>query len=119
MDFIVKLPESKELGTNQSYDFIFVATDRLTKYGYFIPCREDMSAEDLAYLFNRHVVSQYGVPKRIISDRDKLFRRFWMSLMNQLGIYHKLSTAYHPEIDGATERLNQTLEQYLRHFVNY
>jgi len=119
MDFIVKLPVSKEPGTNQPYDSIFVATDRLTKYGYFIPCREDMSAEDLAYLFNRHVVSQHGVPKRIISDRDKLYRRFWMSLMNQLGIHHKLSTAYHPETDGATERLNQTLEQYLRHFVNY
>jgi hypothetical protein len=102
MDFIIKLPVSKEPETDQPYDFIFVATDRLTKYGYFIPCREDMSAEDLAYLFNRHVVSQHGVPKRTISDRD-----------------HKLSTAYYPEIDGATERLNQTLEQYLRHFVNY
>jgi hypothetical protein len=53
MDFIIKLSVSKELRTNQPYDSIFVATDRLTKYGYFIPWREDMSAEDLAYLFNR------------------------------------------------------------------
>jgi hypothetical protein len=76
MDFIIKLPVSKEPGINQPYNSIFVATDRLTKYGYFIPCRENMSAEDLAYLFNRHVISQHEIPKRIISDRDKLFRRF-------------------------------------------
>ena len=56
MDFIIKLPVFKEPGTNQPYDFIFVAIDRLTKYGYFIPCRENISAKDLAYLFNRHVV---------------------------------------------------------------
>jgi hypothetical protein len=65
-----------------------------------------MSAKDLAYLFNKYIISQYKIPKKIISDRDKLFRRFWMSLMNQLGIYHKLSTAYYSETDGATERLN-------------
>jgi hypothetical protein len=56
MDFIVKLPVSKELETDQSYDFIFIATDRLTKYGYFILCQEDMSAKDLAYLFNRYII---------------------------------------------------------------
>jgi hypothetical protein len=66
----------KKLGTDQPYDSIFIATDRLTKYDYFILYREDMSVEDLAYLFNRHVISQYRIPKRIISDRDKLFRRF-------------------------------------------
>jgi hypothetical protein len=57
MDFIVKLLKSKEPGTEKSYDFIFVVINRLTKYGYFIPCRKDMSAEDLAYLFNRHIIS--------------------------------------------------------------
>ena len=57
MDFIIKLPVSKKLGTDQSYNSIFVATDRLTKYGYFILCRKDMSAKDLAYLFNRHMIS--------------------------------------------------------------
>jgi hypothetical protein len=57
MDFIVKLPVSKEPETNQPYDSIFVAIDRLTKYGYFIPCRENMLAEDLAYLFNKHIIS--------------------------------------------------------------
>jgi hypothetical protein len=67
---------SKEPGIDQFYNSIFIATDRLTKYGYFIPYRKDMSVKDLAYLFNRHIISQYKVPKKIISDKDKLFRRF-------------------------------------------
>jgi hypothetical protein len=66
----------KEPGTDQFYDSIFIATNRLTKYEYFILYRKNMSAKDLAYLFNRHVISQYKIPKKIISDRDKLFRRF-------------------------------------------
>jgi hypothetical protein len=57
MDFIVKLLISKEPGTDQFYDFIFIATDRLTKYGYFISYRKNILAEDLAYLFNRHIIS--------------------------------------------------------------
>ena len=56
MNFIIKLLMSKEPETDQPYDFIFIVMNRLTKYGYFISCRENMSAEDLAYLFNRHVV---------------------------------------------------------------
>jgi hypothetical protein len=57
MDFIVKLPKLKKPGIEKPYDFIFVVTDRLTKYEYFIPCQKNMLAEDLAYLFNKHVVS--------------------------------------------------------------
>jgi hypothetical protein len=56
MDFIIKLPISKEPGTDQLYDSIFIATDRLTKYGYFILYRKNILAEDLVYLFNKHVV---------------------------------------------------------------
>lgn len=60
------------------------------------------------------------MPEIIISDRDTRFRaRFWQTLMNKLGTKHKLSTAYHPQTDGQTERLNQTLEEYLRSYVNY
>jgi hypothetical protein len=66
----------KEPGINQFYDSIFVATNRLTKYGYFILYRKDMLAEDLAYLFNRYMISQYKIPKKIISNKNKLFRRF-------------------------------------------
>jgi hypothetical protein len=56
MDFIIKLLKSKKSETEKLYDFIYIVTDRLTKYGYFILCRENMSAEKLVYLFNRHVV---------------------------------------------------------------
>jgi hypothetical protein len=57
MNFIIKLPKSKESGTEEPYNSIFIVIDKLTKYGYFIPCREDMLTENLIYLFNKHVIS--------------------------------------------------------------
>jgi hypothetical protein len=120
LDFIVKLPLSKDPLTGVKYDSILVITDRLTKYGYFIPYLEASDAEALAYTFLRVVIAHHGLPEEIISDRDKLFTsKFWRSLMALLGANHKLSTAFHPQTDGPTERLNQTLEQYLRSYVNH
>jgi len=119
-DFIVKLPKSREPGTKNSYDSIFVIVDRLTKFAYFIPYNEATDAKDMAYYFLKHIVSQNGLPDEIISDRGSTFAsKFWQELTAQLGIKSKLSTAYHPQTDGQTERTNQTLEQYLRCFVNY
>jgi reverse transcriptase-like protein/integrase-like protein/chromodomain-containing protein/aspartyl protease len=119
-DHITKLPPSKEPMTKVAYDSIFVVTDRLTKYGYFIPYKESSNAEDLAYVFLRTIVSNHGLPTEIVSDRGTTFTaNFWQALMAQLGTKHKLSTAYHPQTDGQTERLNQTLEQYLRCYINY
>jgi hypothetical protein len=118
-DFIVKLPPSKEPMTGVVYDSIWVTVERVTKYGHFVPYKESSDAKDLAYAFLKTVVSQHGLPEEIISDRDKLFTsKFWKSLMAQMGANHKLSTAFHPQTDGQTERLNQTLEQYLRSYVN-
>ena len=120
MDFIVKLPESKDMVTREPFDSILVITDKLTKYGYFIPYKEATNAEQMAYTFMRNVVANHGMPKRVITDRDKLFKsKFWKSLMNQLGVKQKMTTAYHPQANGQTERLNQTLEQYLRNYVGY
>lgn len=120
LDFVVKLPQSKDPLTGVDFDSILVITDRLTKYGYFIPYLEASNAEALAYTFLRIIIAQHGLPEEIISDRDKLFTsKFWKSLMAQLGVNHKLSTAFHPQTDGQTERLNQTMEQYLRSYVNY
>ena len=119
-DFITKLPLSKEPMTNTIYDSVWVVTDRLTKLAYFIPYKESSTAIDLAYAFQRIVHSQHGLPHSIISDRGPTFvSNFWQSLTAQLGVKHKLSTAYHPQTDGQTERLNQTLEQYLRCYVNF
>ena len=120
MDFIVKLPPSREPLTNIRYDAILVITCRNSKYGYFIPYKEGSTANDFAYAFLRTIIANHGLPEEIISDRDKLWTsKFWTTLMAQLGANHKLSTAYHPQTDGQTERLNQTLEAYLRMYVNY
>ena len=73
LDFVVKLPLSREPLTKVEYDSIVVITDRMTKYGYFIPYKEASTAEDLAYTFLRTIVSNHGMPDEIISDRDKLF----------------------------------------------
>ena len=118
-DFIVKLPVSEEPMTGVGYDAIWVIVERTTRYGYFIPYKESSNTKELAYAFNRVIVAQHGLPEEIITDRDKLFTsKFWTTLMNQMGAHHKLSTAFHPQTDGITERLNQTLEQYLRCYVN-
>jgi hypothetical protein len=114
MDFITKLPESNEC------DMIMVIVDRLTKFTYMIPTTETITAEIMGNILFRYVFSVHGAPRKITSDRDKLFTsKLWQSLADQIGIEHRLSTAYHPQTNGQTERTNQTLEQYLRHYVNY
>jgi hypothetical protein len=119
IDFIVKLPPSADPVTNESYDGIIVVTDRFTKYGRFIPYRETWKATDLARVFIKDVVANHRMPVQLISDRDKLFKsNFWIALMEHLGVKHKMSIAYYLQTDGQTERLNQTLEQYLRCYVN-
>jgi transposase InsO family protein/murein DD-endopeptidase MepM/ murein hydrolase activator NlpD len=120
LDFIVKLPPSKEPLTGVRYDSILVIVDRFTKYAYFLPYKEASNADDLAYTFLRTIISNHGAPQEIISDRGTVFTsNFWQSLMKQLGTKSKLSTAFHPQTDGQTERLNQILEQYLRSYVNH
>jgi transposase InsO family protein len=114
MDFITKLPIS------EGNDMIMVVVDRLTKYAYMIPTTETIDARQMANLLLRYVFTNHGTPSKITSDRDKLFTsNMWQSLADQLGIEHRLSTAYHPQTNGQTERVNQTLEQYLRHYVNF
>ncbi|RAL58494.1 hypothetical protein DID88_005198 [Monilinia fructigena] len=119
-DFVVKLPLSKDPTTGIEYDAILNVVDRLTKFAYMIPFKETWDAEQLAYVFLRGIVSIHGVPDEIISDRDKLFTsKFWTTLLALMGIKRKLSTSFHPQTDGQTERTNQTMEAYLRCYVNY
>jgi hypothetical protein len=97
LDFVTKLPLFKKLMIGIIYDSIMVITDKLTKYAYFISYFKSFSAEDLAYMFYKYVITNYGFPQRIINNRDKLFTfQFWKSLIDLSGIYHKLSTAYYP-----------------------
>jgi transposase InsO family protein len=118
MDFIVGLPPSTRRGV--VYDAILVIVDRYTKMALYIPTHSKCDAEELADLFADHVLNRYGRPTSIVSDRGSLFTSgFWSALCDHLHIKRRLSTAYHPQTDGQTERQNQTLEQYLRAYVNF
>ena len=120
LDFIIKLPTSKEPLTGTTYDSILVIIDTLTKYTYLESYKEASTAEDLAYIFNKIVIARHGIPDKIVLDRDKLFTsQFWQSLIDQIGTKQRLSISYHPQTDGQTERTNQTIEQYLRYYLNY
>ena len=94
--------------------------DRLTKEGIFIPAKTTDTQDDLVKQYIQHVFSKHGAPLDIVSDKGSKFAaEFWGQVCKALGIHTSLSTAYHPESDGQTERVNQVLEQYLRCFVNY
>ena len=113
MDFITNLPKVGKMDT------ILVVVDRFSKMAHFIPCQNTMTAMQLSDVFIDRVVRLHGIPVDIISDRGPLFvSQFWKFLMGNLGTNLKLSTAYHPQTDGQTERVNQTLETYLRCYSN-
>ncbi|GJZ30137.1 putative reverse transcriptase domain-containing protein, partial [Tanacetum coccineum] len=110
MDFVTKLPKS-----SQGYDTIWVIVDRLTKSAIFIPMRETDPMDKLARMYLKEVVTRHGIPVSIICDRDPRFAsNFWRSLQNALGTNLDMSTAYHPQTDGQSERTIQTLEDMLR-----
>ncbi|MBW0569711.1 hypothetical protein O181_109426 [Austropuccinia psidii MF-1] len=114
INFITQLPLSN------NFDSILVAVDRFSKMAIFIPAYGAITALDLAQIFISHVFSKNGLPVSIFSDRGSLFASsFWTQLCQQLKISRDLSTAFHPETDGQTERVNQILEQYLWMYVSY
>ncbi|GJX18583.1 putative reverse transcriptase domain-containing protein [Tanacetum coccineum] len=110
MDFITKLPRS-----SQGFDTIWVIVDRLTKSAHFLPIRENDPLDKLARLYLNRIVARHGIPASIICDRDGRFTsNFWRSFQKALGTDISMSTAYHPETDGQSERTIQTLEDMLR-----
>ncbi|GKD10132.1 putative reverse transcriptase domain-containing protein, partial [Tanacetum coccineum] len=110
MDFVTKLPR-----TSSGLDTIWVIVDRLTKYAHFLPIREDYKMERLARLYLKEIVARHGVPISIVSDRDSRFTsRFWLSMQEALGTRLDISTTYHSQTDGQSERTIQTLEDILR-----
>ncbi|KAK1423220.1 hypothetical protein QVD17_18516 [Tagetes erecta] len=110
MDFVTKLPR-----TPSGCDAIWVIVDRLTKSAHFIPYKETDKMEKLARIYIKEIVSRHGVPVSIISDRGPQFTsKFWGSLQKAFGTRLDLSTAYHPQTDGQSERTIQTLEDMLR-----
>ena len=114
MDFIVDLPT-----TQGGYDAILVVVDRLTKMAHFIPTRESVSAPQVADLFISHIFRLHGLPRSIVSDRDTRFTsHFWTAVFDALKTELGMSSGDHPETDGQTERVNQTLEDMLRSYVS-
>lgn len=114
MDFIGPLPPS-ENGEN----FLWVIIDRLTSLVHLIPIKTSTDAAELAYLYIQEVVRLHGIAKSIVSDRDPRFTsKFWAEVNRILGTRLLMSTAFHPQTDGATEHANRTINAILRAVVN-
>ena len=110
MDFITGLPRTKS-----GYDSIWVIVDRLTKVSHFIPVKTTYTSAKLADIYMKRIVCLHGVPKKIVSDRGTQFTsHFWNQLHESLGTRLEFSTAFHPQTDGQTERVNLILEDMLR-----
>jgi hypothetical protein len=114
MDFITDLPLTKN-----GFDSIMVVVDKFSKMCRCIPTVKTVTAEDCAYLFFDNIVKHEGFPVGIVSDRDTKFAsKFWSRLFSLHGVDLRMSSAFHPETDGQTERENRTLEDMLRNNVD-
>jgi hypothetical protein len=114
MDLITALPR-----TSTGKDAIVVFVDRLSKMTHFVAITTDIGSQGLADVFIDSVVKHHGVPSSIISDRDPRFTgKFWQAVMKRLGTHLRMSTAFHPQSDGQTERMNIVLEDMLRSYVD-
>ena len=113
MDFVVELPCTK-----RGHDAIWVVVDRFSKMVHIAPTTSKVTAEDTARMFFERVFAAHGLPREVISDRGPQFSgHFWRQLCSRFSVKPTLSTAFHPQTDGQTERMNRVIEDTLRHFV--
>ena len=113
MDFIMGFPM-----TWKQHDSTMVVVDKLTKSAHFIPVKSTHNTDDIAKLFMKEIFKLHGFLKAIVYDRDvKFTSNFWKGLFADLGTKINFSTAYHPQTDGHTKRVNQVLEDMLRMYM--
>ena len=116
VDFVGPLPESSN--RDGAFDMICVIIDQLTSMVHLVPSRQTYRATDVAELMFENVYKLHGLPERIVSDRDSLFTsKFWKRLHHLLGTELRMSSAFHPQTDGTTERANRTITQMIRQCV--
>jgi hypothetical protein len=114
MDLITHLPVSK------GNDAILTIVDHgCTRAAIFLPCKTTITGEGVASLYLEHVYRWFGLPSKMISDRDPRFTsHFARALCQRLGVHQNVSTAFHPQTDGLSERKNQWVEMFLRHLTS-
>ena len=114
MDFIGPLPK-----TARGHDFVLNVVDRLSKMAHFLPCKKSIDGRGVASLYAERIWSLHGQPRSIVTDRGTQFvNAFNKHLLSMLGTRHAITSAYHPETDGQTERVNRVLSEMLRHYTN-
>ena len=112
MDFVGPFPKSK------GYDYLWVIICRLTSMVHLVPINTTTKASELAWIYVHNIVKIHGLPESIVSDRDSKFTsKFWMEVHRLLGTKLLMSTSFHPQTDGATERANRSVGQILRTMV--
>ena len=114
MDFITHLP-----ATEDEFDSIWVITDRLTKRIHLVPVKSTFTSENLADAFKREYIRLHGLPKTVISDRDRLIDcGFWQAWSDLAKVESKMGTAYRSSFDGQTEIVNRLVEDYIRNYID-
>jgi len=116
IDFVGPLPESENL--NGLFDMLLVVIDHLTSMVHLIPSKQTYRAKDVAEILFDRVYKHHGMPSHIVSDRDSLFTStFWRTLHELTRVELRMSSSFHPQSDGATERANRTVTQMLRQCI--
>ena len=113
LDFVEGLPIS------HGFNCILVVVDLFSKYSHFVALKHPFSALSVAKIFMQHIYRLHGLPTALVSDHDRIFTsQLWRELFHLAGVDLHLSSAYHPQSDGQTERVNQCMETFLRCFAN-